>query len=195
MKSKFLTLISIFIIAPISTQAAPGDGVKKRQQNQAERIGNGVVDGELTNGEMKKVQKRQQNIEEYRQNALADGNLSAEEKAKLHNKLNKSSEQIHRLKHNNNGKFRANQEQKKWDNLETRIGKGVADGSLTMQEANEVRADMQEIQRLRELARQNGKLSPEEAKNLRDLEKKVSQKIYAERHDTDGVQKTAKPAY
>lgn len=191
-------LLSILVLAPLSVDAANGDGAKKRQQNQAERIGNGIVDGELTSGELKKVQQKQQKVEEFRAKAMADGNLSAEEKAKLHQKLNNSSEQIYRLKHNDNGKFRAKQEQKKWDNLETRLGKGVSDGTLTIQEANEIRADMQEIQRLRELGRQNGKLSPAEAKMLRDLEKKVSQKIYAERHDTDGIQKaakTAKPAF
>ncbi len=190
-------IFSTFLILSLVTIPAfaqPGDGTK-RQNNQAERIGNGIVNNQLTKGEVKKLQKSQQKIDKYQEKAMGDGTLTDEEKAKMQNKLDKSSKQIHRLKHNDNGKFRANQEQKKWDNLEERLGKGVLDGSLTQAEANEVKQDMQQIQKLREIGRQNGKLSPAEAKMLADLEKKVSQKIHAERHDTDGNQKKSKPAY
>jgi hypothetical protein len=190
-------ILSTFLILSLSTIPAlgkNGDG-QKRQNNQAERVGDGIVDGELTQGELNKIQKKQQKIDEYQEKAMADGDLSRKERAKIQNKLNKASKQIHKLKHNDNGKFRANQEENKWENLEQRLGKGVMDGSLTQAEAAEIKKDMQEIQRLRELGRANGKLSPGEAKLLKDLEQKVSQKIHAERHDSEGVQKASKPAY
>jgi len=76
--------------------------VNARQQNQQNRIANGVKSGELTPKETVKLEKQQQHIDnqEKRDMAAHNGHLTKAEQNKLNREQNKASKDIHKDKHN-----------------------------------------------------------------------------------------------
>ncbi len=76
--------------------------VNARQQNQQDRIANGVKSGELTPKETGKLEKQQQHIDnqEKRDMAAHNGHLTKAEQNKLNKEQNKASKDIHKDKHN-----------------------------------------------------------------------------------------------
>ncbi len=76
--------------------------VNAREQNQQNRIANGVKSGELTPRETVKLEKQQQKIvrEEKRDMAKHNGHLTKAEQAKLNREQNRASRNIAAKKHN-----------------------------------------------------------------------------------------------
>lgn len=70
------------------------------------------------------------------------------------------------------------------DNLERRIDQGVRTGDLTRAEAQRLRAQFRDIARLeRQYRRSGGGLSARERMDLDRRFDRLSQRIYAQRHD------------
>lgn len=76
--------------------------VNAREQNQQNRIANGVKSGELTPKETQKLEKQQQHIDnqEKRDMAKNNGHLTKGEQAKLNREQNRASKNIYNKKHN-----------------------------------------------------------------------------------------------
>lgn len=99
MKTLLLTIGMVFAFSvAASAQATPK--VDERQQNQKQRIVNGVKSGELTFKETAKLLKQQSEIRKFERKAKADGNVTVVERLRLHNKLNTASDNIRRKKNN-----------------------------------------------------------------------------------------------
>ncbi len=102
MKSQKL-LMSGLVFALIVGFAAPAmwaGEVKNREENQQDRVAQGVKSGQLTAGETARLEKGEAKIENNRQKALADGTMTRKEKRKLNHEENKESKKIYRAKHN-----------------------------------------------------------------------------------------------
>jgi phage terminase Nu1 subunit (DNA packaging protein) len=78
--------------------------VNDRQQNQRQRIGQGVKSGELTARETARLAREQVQIQrmENRFRTSGDG-LNARERVRLQHELNQSSRHIYRQKHDQQG--------------------------------------------------------------------------------------------
>ena len=76
--------------------------VNAREQNQQNRIANGVKSGELTPKETQKLEKQQQHIDNQEKKDMAkhNGHLTKAEQAKLNKEQNKASKNIYAKKHN-----------------------------------------------------------------------------------------------
>ena len=76
--------------------------INQRQENQQDRIGQGVTSGELTAREAARLERGEVRInrEEKRFRKSGDG-LTLKERAKLERDLNKESQRIHNQKHDN----------------------------------------------------------------------------------------------
>ena len=74
--------------------------VARREENQQNRIAQGIGSGQLTAGETARLEHGEQKIERARERALSDGKLSWREKKRLRHRENKESHRIYRLKHN-----------------------------------------------------------------------------------------------
>jgi hypothetical protein len=76
--------------------------VNRREQNQQNRIANGVKSGQLTPGEAARLEKKENHIvkQEQRDMAKNNGHLTKAEQAKLNRDQNRVSKQIYRDKHN-----------------------------------------------------------------------------------------------
>ena len=73
--------------------------VTKRQENQQERIGQGVKSGELTPKETRHLEAREAKIQHDKKAAKADGTVTPAERAKLNREENRTSRAIRRQKH------------------------------------------------------------------------------------------------
>lgn len=76
------------------------NSINERQENQRDRIQQGVRSGELTRGETRRIVGEQREIREQEREARADGNYTRLERAEIQQELNQSSRHIYRVKHN-----------------------------------------------------------------------------------------------
>jgi hypothetical protein len=76
--------------------------VNAREQNQQNRIANGVKSGELTPKETQKLEKQQGHIQNQEKKDMAkdNGHLTKADQAKLNKEQNKASKNIYDKKHN-----------------------------------------------------------------------------------------------
>lgn len=77
--------------------------VNGREQNQQDRIANGVKNGSMTPGQAAHVEGQEQHIEnqEKRDMAAHNGHLTKAEQNKLNREQNRTSKEIYRDKHSN----------------------------------------------------------------------------------------------
>ena len=87
-------------LAGVTAQAALAGEVKNKEENQQDRIAQGVKSGELTKGEAARLEKGEAKIEADREKALSDGKLTPKEKAKLNREESRQSKKIYTAKHN-----------------------------------------------------------------------------------------------
>lgn len=71
-----------------------------RQDNQADRIKQGVQSGELTRHEARTLRKEERIIDRRRENMMSDGKLTEGERERLDRMQDKASADIYRKKHN-----------------------------------------------------------------------------------------------
>jgi hypothetical protein len=91
-------------VTPPVTQPAPAQNrVNARENDQQQRIGNGVKSGELTPGETSHLERGEQHIDNQvaRDRAANGGHLTGKEKAQVNHEQNRESRKIYRDKHNN----------------------------------------------------------------------------------------------
>lgn len=96
-------LLAIGMVAAFSFAASAQSNtplVDDREKNQKQRIVDGVKDGELGFKETAKLLKQQAEIRKFERQAKSDGNVTIVERLRLHNKLNKASNNIKRKKNN-----------------------------------------------------------------------------------------------
>jgi hypothetical protein len=75
-------------------------GINQRQYNQQNRIYRGVRNGSLTPRELSRLERQQGRIQAQESRFRSDGHLSYRERRILHHRLNNSSHNIYRAKHN-----------------------------------------------------------------------------------------------
>ena len=80
----------------------PKSEVGKREENQQDRIANGIKSGQLTAGEAAHLESNETKInnEVRTDRAENDGKLTAQEKKQVNQQQNRQSKQIYRAKHN-----------------------------------------------------------------------------------------------
>ena len=107
LKSALLSAAFLMAAIPVVAQTpapdpSPKSEVGKRQENQQDRIAQGVKSGQLTAGETAHLEKNEARInKEVRNDRAANGGkLTAQEKRQVNRQLNRQSRQIYRDKHN-----------------------------------------------------------------------------------------------
>lgn len=105
---KIVALLSCMAFGIIISAKAQTPGVNERQQNQRERIHQGVASGELTRRETAHAVQDQRHIRRAERRAKADGKVTNGERARLHHKQNTASRELSRNKHDAQDRPRAN---------------------------------------------------------------------------------------
>ena len=93
-------LVGVLVSAPWSWAGDASPGINTRQENQQERIEQGVKSGELTKGETAHLEKQERHINREKKRFKADGNFTPAERAKLEHDQNRASRHIAGAKHN-----------------------------------------------------------------------------------------------
>jgi len=86
----------------LNAQTTPQSEVGQRQENQQDRVAQGVKSGQMTPGETARVENRSAKInhEVKRDRAANGGTLTPAEKAKVNHQQNLNSRAIYNDKHN-----------------------------------------------------------------------------------------------
>jgi len=175
---------------PPTPSSAKALTVRQRDENQQDRISQGIASGQLTAGEASKLETKESelNQEQRDMRKLDNGHLTAADKATLQQQQNQMSNQIYKDKHNS--ATQGNQGAKtevggRAENQQDRIAQGVASGQLTAgetshlekQEANihnEIRTDR---------AANGGKLTAAEKAQVNKQQTQLSHQIKKDKHN------------
>ena len=96
----FRTFAVAAVLAAVSVPALAGTPVlDARQQNQRERIAQGVRSGELTAPETRRLVRGRVRLHRHERVAKSDGLVTAAERASLQRHANRVSSRIYRQKH------------------------------------------------------------------------------------------------
>jgi uncharacterized membrane protein YebE (DUF533 family) len=94
-----LAAIATFLFAGATLAQTADPGINARQENQKDRIQQGVHSGELTRHEAKKLRTTERGIRAEERAFKSDGTLDKTERKVLHQDLNQANRQIYRQKH------------------------------------------------------------------------------------------------
>jgi len=170
-------------------QSAPPPGTyKAREENQQDRIANGVKSGQLTAGETKSLENKEASLNgQARADRAADGGkLTSAERTQLNGEQNGLSKQIYADKHNaQTAHYGNNKVGARRENQQDRIANGIKSGSLTPREAGRVEGREQGINKqvAADRAANGGKLTGGEKAKINHEQNGASKAIYKAKHN------------
>ena len=101
MRIRFIFAAALAGLASVATAMPAEARVNKRQNQQQQRIANGISKGSLTPQETIRLEQQQARIARYRSRNRADGRgLNRAERRRLSTMQNNASRNIYRKKHN-----------------------------------------------------------------------------------------------
>jgi hypothetical protein len=96
MKRIILALMATALLVPAFGQGE----IKQREENQTDRINQGVQNGSLTRPEAARLKQQQRDVrQQVRQDKRSGGTFTPREKAQITRDQNRASKQIHKQKH------------------------------------------------------------------------------------------------
>lgn len=185
--------LAVALVAPALADDTATPGVDRRQENQQDRIGQGVQSGALTPGEAVRLEKEQAAIDRAQGRAGADGVVTPKERARLHRMENRTSRDIYRKKHNRRTAGTADGPgmpgvDRRQANQQRRIGQGVQSGALTPGETIRLEKQQAHIQRAERRAEADGVVTPAERAKLHRKQNRASRNIYRKKHNNRTAQ-------
>jgi hypothetical protein len=171
----------------MSAAWAQNSEVGKREENQQDRIAQGVKSGQLTAGETSNLEKKESSInQEVRTDrALNGGKLTPSEKQTVNNQQNRMSGQIYNDKHNAaTQRYGNNKVDARRENQQDRIANGIASGKLKPGQTARLEKGEAAINRetAKDRAANGGHLTGGEKKQINRQQNAMSGKIYKAKH-------------
>jgi uncharacterized protein YdeI (BOF family) len=185
MKRFMKWFIMAALVAVIIPVAGLAQGVNDRQQNQRQRIRQGVQSGELTGVEAARLRRRQAQIGLNEARARrSGGEFTPQERARIQGQLDRSSGAIYQQKHDAQDRIPNNGVNERQQNQRDRIRQGVQSGELTGVEAARLRRQQSQIKLNEARARQSGgEFTPRERARIQRQLNRSSGSIYRQKHD------------
>ena len=87
------------LAVPAFAQTTSTPRIDQRQQNQQQRIDQGVKSGQLNEKEAARLEKGQARVQKMEDKAVADGKVTAKESRQIERAQDKQSRRIYREKH------------------------------------------------------------------------------------------------
>jgi hypothetical protein len=166
--------------------------VNARQQNQHQRIKQGVQSGELTRRETGALAREQRDIRQLERAYKSDGTLTRSERVDLHQEQNQASRHIYNQKHDAQDRpvatppaVRDPVVDQRQANQTGRIVNGVKSGELTHDEAQELRDGRRDIRQTEQAYKADGTLTRDERIDLHQDLNQQSRDIYEAKHDEE----------
>ncbi len=177
-------------------------GVNARQENQHDRVAQGVKSGQLTKEETKSLGDERKSIRDEEKAYKSDGTLTKDERKDLHQDLNTASKDIYKEKHDAETQPGVTPAQPgkpgtrdpgvngRQENQHDRIKEGVKSGALTKDEAKALAEKEKSIRGEEKEYKSDGTLTKDERKDLHEDLSSTSKDIYSEKHDGETQTKT-----
>lgn len=165
--------------------------VNQRQQNQHQRVKQGVRSGELTRRETGALAREQRDIRRLEREYKSDGELTRSERADLHREQNQASRHIYKQKHDAQDRqvapvppaVRDPGVNRRQGNQTARIANGVKSGELTHDEAQDLREGRREIRQTEQEYKSDGALTRDERTDLHQDLNQQSKDVYEAKHN------------
>ena len=188
MKVIFSMILASALVSSVFAQQPSGSEIKAREENQQDRIGNGIASGQLTAGEAAKLETKESNInKQIAKDRLANGgNLTNKEKAQVNSQQNNLSKQIYNDKHNAaTQKYGNNEVDKRRENQQDRIANGVQSGQLTAGETAKLESQESQINKEVQTDRKanGGNLTNKQKAQVNKQLNRESARIYNKKHN------------
>lgn len=177
-----------------SLEGIDGKDLDIVQDNLLARIQAGINDGSLTKDEAETLLARQAEIAAVEEKLRAsDGKLTAGEQKTLLDDLRKTADQINAARHNAEGINvatinYAERIDKRQEALEKQLAEGVKAGSITSDEADQIRAAFDAAQKVEDQALANGKVDWRENLLVDNALNDVEIKLYDLQRNNAGLQ-------
>jgi hypothetical protein len=95
-----MKLIVITLAGLLLASAGHAANINERQDNQHDRIAQGVASGELNRSEASRLRNEQRHVNRAERIAKSDGIFTRKERAYVQHEQDQASRHIYRLKHN-----------------------------------------------------------------------------------------------
>ncbi len=166
----------------------PAPTVGQREQNQQDRVANGIDSGQMTAGETRNIESRESNLNrEVRDDRSADnGHLTQQERQQVNRQQNNLSHSIYQDKHNaNTAHYGNNEVGQRRENQQDRIANGLRNGTMRAGQASHVENREQGINEQVHADRQanGGKLTGQEHRQINHEQNGASRQIYRDKHN------------
>jgi hypothetical protein len=173
---------------PPAAPAPPPGTYQAREDNQQDRIANGVQSGQLTAGETKSLESQESSLNHERaaDRAADDGHLTAADRSQLNQQQNTVSHDIYQDKHNSTtAHYDNNEVGQRRQMQQDRIANGIRSGSLSPSEASHLEGREQHINHEDAADRRanGGKLTGQEKARINHQQNRASGKIYQDKHN------------
>jgi hypothetical protein len=168
-------------------QAPPPGTYHDREENQQDRIANGVQNGQLTAGETKSLEGQEAglNAQARTDRASDNGHLTSADRSQLNGEQNHLSNEIYTDKHNAaTAHYGNNEVGQRRLNQQNRIANGIRNGSLSAGQAAHLEGREQHINQQVHADRSanGGKLTGAEKAKINHEQNKTSHAIYRDKH-------------
>jgi len=192
LKNKIAAMTVLLTTALLSNAAMANTnspGIDQKQQNQKDRILQGVDSGELTGKETWRLGKQQGRIYHKEQRFKDDGQFTARERAVIHRDLLKSSRNIYVNKHDRQVQgvgrpgVRSPGINHRQINQKRRIGQGIRSGELTRGEAHRLGHQQLRVQRQKRHLKADGTFTKRERLRVHKSQNRASKNIYRKKHN------------
>ena len=166
----------------------PAPTIGQREQNQQDRVANGIDSGQMTAGETKNIESREANLNrEVRDDRSADnGHLTQQEQQQINHQQNNLSHSIYQDKHNANvARYGNNEVGQRRENQQDRIANGLRNGTMNAGQTARVENREQGINEQDHADRQanGGRLTGQQKAQLNHQLNGTSRTIYRDKHN------------
>lgn len=195
MKNKILSTMMVFVATAATTlsQSAFANTyspvIDNKQENQKDRIVQGIRSGEVTGQEAWRLGKQQGKTYRKEHRFKADGDFTRRERGIIHRDLLKSSKSIYAQKHDRQTQahpragLRSPGINKRQHNQKRRIGQGIRSGELTGGEALRLGHQQARIHRQERRLKSDGMFTKRERVRVHKNQNRASKNIYRKKHN------------
>ncbi|HEY2630130.1 MAG TPA: hypothetical protein VGI57_13460 [Usitatibacter sp.] len=189
-KSLTVALVTAFVFAASAASAQTVGSEVQRNDNQQNRIEQGLQSGQLNTKEASQLEKGQAKIDKMESHADKNGGPTPQQAANIQKAQNKESAAIDRDKHNavtgnpnsaSSQRMQANVQRNA--NQQARIEQGVQSGQLTGKETGKLERGQAHVNNAEAKAGANGHVSANEQKNIQARENHQSKRVYGKKHN------------
>ena len=99
-RMRIAATVILVLVSFVWIDAAFAGRPKNRQIKQQKRIHQGIRGGELTKGEVVKLEREQRRIQKSKRKAWSDGKLTPRERVRIEHRQDRASRHIYKAKHN-----------------------------------------------------------------------------------------------